>query len=381
MKVRIVGAVWIIAGTVALGSCWPFESEYTAWCVDAGICLPDGGQPPDAGNPDGGDAGNVATPCPDGGPTGNGWCLIDRYSRLAPIEGVWAESPSYAMFGGTDEAMSIYVSGAMTHTVTGLSSPPNDLGALDGRSSTEIWAAIRPYYFNDSYVYRYDGAYWSNVIAQPSSLSFGECSGVWAARPGTAMVACENGLWQVSNDGDAGLKLSGNSGINGFYGVWGLPNGVGWAVGGEGMSSDAWIGTGQPGGAWTMQVFSSSNTLRAVHGRNDRDVWAVGDTSAVFHLDDAGWRKVTATVGSVSMNDVWVGATGDVWITANDNRVYRIRPDGGQSSFIPPGLPVLGETVWFQQIQVLDNGDVWITARTDDGGTYINGAIFHYAQQ
>jgi hypothetical protein len=361
-----VKRAWPLAAVaLALLACWNFEGEYQR-CLDTGRCS-DGGGVPDAG--DGGDGGGGGT-CPNGAPTGNGLCLVARYDRRAPMYGIYAVSPNLIFFGGYDEAFSTYAGGVLQDDVTGILNGYK-LADLSGTSQNAIWAALETL-GSGSAVYRYDGSQWRDVT--PGAFSAGDCHGAWSEDPAAAWLACDQGVYQVTTAGSA-QRVGTPNGIA-FNGVWGLAGGAAWAVGGDSTAGTANI-WGRRSGTWSGQLSTTGGLLKAVHGRNDHDVWAVGQGPLLMHLDDAGWRTVSSALAG-DLQDVFVASDGETWVTAGSNRVMVISPDGGQRAFVPPGVPGVPGSIFLQQVQVFDTGDVWFTGVTDDGGTEYNGLEMHY---
>ncbi|HYV47104.1 MAG TPA: hypothetical protein VFA20_19735 [Myxococcaceae bacterium] len=367
---------WPLAAVgLALLACWDFEGQYQR-CLDTGRCSDggggrDGGDGGDGGGGDAGDGGGGTT-CPTGAPTGNGLCLVARYDRRAPMYGIYAASPDQIFFGGHDEAVSTWSGGALQDGVTGLLNG-YEMADLSGTAPNAIWAALITL-GSSSDVYRYDGSQWRDVM--PGAFTGGDCRGVWSEDPAAAWLACDQGIYQVTSAG--GIQRVNTSTSIAFNGVWGLPGGTAWAVGGDSTAGTANIWE-RRSGTWRGIAFVGEGVLKAVHGRNDHDVWAVGQGPSLMHLDDAGWQSIGSALAG-SLQDVFAASDGETWITAGSNRVMVISPDGGQRTFVPPGVPGVPGSIFLQQVQVFDTGDVWFTGVTDDGGTELNGLEMHYVK-
>jgi hypothetical protein len=365
---------WPVAVVLlALVACWDFDGAYQQ-CLDSGRCSgggSDGGVGGgDAGDDGGGiDGGTDAGTCPTGAPTGNGLCLVARYDRQAPMYGIYAVSPNQIYFGGFDEAFTTYLNGVLQDGVTGIPIG-NELADLSGISANEIWAGVNAF-GGGPYVYRFDGLQWADVT--PPTLNSGDCHGVWAEGAGFAWIACDNGIYRVTSAGSF-QRVATTAGLS-FNGVWGLPGGPAWAVGSDLVGSPSlWE---RRSGTWRAVSNTATGSLAAVHGRSDHDVWAVGAPGLLMHLNDAGWQEVnSALVGN--LHDVFVTSAGETWVTEGTNRVMVIDADGGQRTFVPPGVPGVPGSIMLQQVQVFDTGDVWFTGITDDGGTEFNGLEMHF---
>jgi hypothetical protein len=296
--------------------------------------------------------------------------------------GVWGATPDYVVFGGNDEATSRYLNGTMLlNEVTGLTDG-NTLTYLYGNSSSDIWSAVDDIFITGSAVYHFNGTNWVDVSPAGGVLG-SSCSGIWTEDAGVALVVCDQGLWEVTTQHDAGRKIDTSVGTAEYHGVWGIPGGPAWAVGGDGLNSTTLIAQ-RSGSTWTPGaiVINSSDKLQAINGRNDHDAWAVGGNTLLMHLDDAGWHVVAPLVGSHSLNGVSDTTSGEAWITYRSNGVMVVRTDGGQETFVPPGIPASATgSILFNGVKTFDNGDLWLTATTDDGGSQTHGAIFHYLRE
>ena len=188
-------------------------------------------------------------------------------------------------------------------------------------------------------------------------------------------MVLSNKLFNIACTDRKFQQISTQAGVS-FNGVWGLPNGPAWAVGGNSTAGTANVFE-RRSGTWSGLTFTGAGALSAVHGRSDHDVWAVGASALLMHLDDAGWHTAGSSLAG-DLQDVFVTSAGEAWVTAGTNRVMVIDPDGGQRAFVPPGVPGVPGSVFLEQVQVFDTGDVWFTGVTDDGGTEYNGLELHF---
>ncbi|HEY8210562.1 MAG TPA: hypothetical protein VIG99_23930 [Myxococcaceae bacterium] len=354
---------WVAVGLAAVGmaACWDFETAYKD-CINTGRCKSDGG-----GDDGGGDGGGA---CPAGSPTGNGLCLAERFGTSYPVHGIAGFSPSNVLVGGRDEAFYAVRSDSIVEYNASLGNYAL-LGDLDGLAPDDVWASTSLSFAGAS-LYHYNGSAWSNPSVGAADL--GDCNGVWVEDAGYAFAACEEGLQQIALPNQVSTLLDNTANGELFNGVWGVWNGPAWVVGYDIFQSMTVIRQ-RSGATWNLQLFPG-NQLRAIHGRSDHDVWAVGDTSTLMHLDDAGWHTVPSTV-TADFKDVYVLPSGQAWVATYDTRLMVIDTDGGQRTFTPPGLQSATEDILIQRVRPFPSGDVWVTATSYDGG-YYGGAIFHY---
>jgi len=360
----------LVVVALALLACWDFEGEYQR-CLDTGRCSTGGGGD---GGSDGGDGGGGG--CPSGAPTGNGLCLVARYSTLADTHGIFGTSSSSILVGGANDSFEWIQSGVLTVENTGLGNYVT-LTDLHGLSDSDVWSSGTAGFVGHSYVYHWDGSNWTNEFPS-TTTGVDDCNGIWEEAAGAAFAACDLAVIRVTTAAQVQTILDSSATGLTYHGIWGVPGGPAWTVGSN-LTTGEGIVSQRNGSTWSTQTFTTG-VLRAIHGRNDHDVWAVGDTAALLHLDDAGWHPVSAGV-TADFNDVFVAPSGQAWVTTYDQRVLVIEPDGGRRAFIPPGLLGVPEYLVLQRVHVFSTGDVWLTASTDDGGTNLQGAILHYRQQ
>src|SRR4051812_22091975 len=287
---------------VALVACWNFEGAYQD-CLDSGRCSGSGGN-------DGGDDGG----CPPGSLTSNGLCLVKRLTTTYPAQGIYGASPSNVLVGGPEEFFYKIGPGSIVEDNASFGNHAR-MGDMDGLAANDVWAANALAYAGAS-LYHYDGSRWTNPSTDAGGL--GDCNGVWEEDAGYAYAACDEGLQQIALTNQVLPLIDNNANGERFDGVWGVWNGPAWVVGYDVFQYLSVIRQ-RSGASWNLQTFAGGE-LRAIHGRNDHDVWAVGDSSTLMHLDDAGWHAVTSTV-TADFKDVYVLPSGQAWIATYDQRL------------------------------------------------------------
>jgi len=122
--------------------------------------------------------------------------------------------------------------------------------------------------------------------------------------------------------------------------VWGSSDTDVFAVGDSGtiMHYD--------GAAWTAMDSGVSETLHGVYGDGPNNVYAVGDNAVLMHYDGSDWTVLIA--GGVNLRDVWT-AEGTVVVVGDDGtivtgRASTKRKGGGKPILKPKGSPKQGTT-------------------------------------
>src|SRR5512139_48203 len=89
--------------------------------------------------------------------------------------------------------------------------------------------------------------------------------------------------------------------------VWGSANDDVWAVGDRGAI------THFDGKAWTAVASGTEVNLSAVAGTGAKDVWATGEEGVTLHYDGKAWKEVSREPGA-SLLGVWASGPSDVWV-------------------------------------------------------------------
>jgi hypothetical protein len=143
--------------------------------------------------------------------------------------------------------------------------------------------------------------------------------------------------------------------------VWGRADDDVWAVGQAGIVSH-WNGS-----TWSVAYTTGGGQrLQAVWASGPNDVWAVGYAGTIVHYDGTTWT--TTTLGAtVILFGVWGFAPNDVWAVGADNGPGTIRHyDGTTWSTI--ALPPL--TTDLRDVWGISANDVWVVGS--------NGTVLHY---
>ncbi len=102
-----------------------------------------------------------------------------------------------------------------------------------------------------------------------------------------------------------------------LFAIWGIQNAQApsWVVGGNGTS---WRRLGS--GAWQAEATGTTSALRAVHGRSDADVIAVGDAGVALRWTGSAWAEI-ATGATDVLRGVWMAANGEAFAVGDAGTV------------------------------------------------------------
>lgn len=118
--------------------------------------------------------------------------------------------------------------------------------------------------------------------------------------------------------------------LSNIYGMWGTAANAIYGVGAEGALL-FWSGNG-----WTPQAKLTDEDLRGVHGLDNSQVWAVGDSGAAMHRDGLTWVETANFSGNPNYRAVFATKTADgspdVWSVATSG-LYRLVELGGQTGW------------------------------------------------
>lgn len=147
-------------------------------------------------------------------------------------------------------------------------------------------------------IWFYNGAVWTETVIPDTdeqelyAVHGVQTADVWAVGS-SSMVFHWNGVaWTLDAQPDPAKRL---------YGVWAWNADDVWICGG----TATWGGSGGVGaiwrrvaGVWTLQTIPVSETLRAIWGFSDQDIWCVGDSNMILHWDGLAWTQIASPLAS-----------------------------------------------------------------------------------
>jgi hypothetical protein len=221
---------------------------------------------------------------------GSAWSHCDVV--YGPTESVWGLSPDRMLAGGWwIQAWdgSIWSDWPHPHVLDPHSTP--FITRLAGPSEADLWAIA-----NEG-VFHWDGVRWDHAdvgFAANDLCVTGK--DVWVVGPGR--TAHFDGVWTSNVVSSEPL-----------VGIWAARNGEAWAVGPGTLAhyvNDAWS---------TDSPFPDVD-FKAVWGRNQQDVWAVGqrlDVGHLYHWDGVVWTELDLEIPGLAISlfgterDLWLG--------------------------------------------------------------------------
>jgi hypothetical protein len=94
-----------------------------------------------------------------------------------------------------------------------------------------------------------------------------------------------------------------------------------------------WMGASAAPPAWEwLNPRPQGNTLRAVWGTANDDLWLVGDADTIVHWDGSEWRRVDAGTHGASFDAVWASSARDLWVAGRDGQPLLKHWDGASWS-------------------------------------------------
>ena len=190
-----------------------------------------------------------------------------------------------------------------------LQEQPAALLSISGTSAADVYTVGADTHDGmGPYVLHYDGQSWHRLIT-------GKTGNLWwiSVTPidGSFYMAGEGGLvlrYQLSAHAFAPLPTLGTENL--LFGIWGTDANHIWAVGAElsnqGSSGVVWRFDGT---RWTSDaaigklIPEGLPILYKVWGRDEKDLYVVGDLGVVFHFDGAVWTRSTVDLGGAMPSD------------------------------------------------------------------------------
>ncbi|MCB9727592.1 MAG: hypothetical protein H6746_03795 [Deltaproteobacteria bacterium] len=243
---------------------------------------------------------------------GTGWALQD-VSSTQHLRAVWGASPDDVWVVGLGGIMLHWDGSAWEVIQTTLGS----LETLWGRAADDIYAAG-----HNGTIVHYDGEYWSLAATRTTEHLrgvFGRPGGqTWAVGgAGVVMKRSELGWVRAPVQPIPVSDGSQKAVTNTMHAVWGAAEDDVWAVGAEGQILH-----------WDGQTWSSKDprlgvTLRGVYGLAADDVWAVGNEGQIVHWDGAEWTPWPS--GSVAtLYGIHGDGQGQVYVVGDLGTVLRL---------------------------------------------------------
>jgi len=253
---------------------------------------------------------------------GASWSTAQGSDTSAVWNGITGSDTSIAMVGNAGK-VSVSLGGGLQNISTGTT---HNLHAAHTADGHVFWAVG-----DSGRIFRGEGASWAS-LPSPTPVSLRDVyavsnSDVWVVGFLGTVAHFDGQMWSlipIPTDrdlfavwvDDAGLvTLAGRDGVilqgglDGFTEVAQLhPGGELNALWGTGSALVA-VGSGgrifaTQGGAWTDQTSSTSQTLLAVFGFAEDDVWAVGRSGTALRYDGTSWERVEVPLGA-SLNALW----------------------------------------------------------------------------
>jgi hypothetical protein len=259
---------------------------------------------------------------------GAAWTVTTLPPNFMGLNGVWASAPNDVFVVGLvlgGPTIWRYNGSAWSSMALpgGLSSGTNLYG-ISGTSASDVWVV------GDSTVLHYDGTAWS-LVATPT---VGRLKGVSAVGAADVWVVGENGT-MAHYDGTTWRAVdSGTTTV--LNGVWGSGPGdvfaVGWNVVLHYQAPLSW---------------STAQTMNAVGGRSQSDLYAVGNAGAILHYDGTQWQAMTSHT-TANLAGVWASPnTADVYaVGAIGGTGYVVHYDGATWSEVVNSGPANFAGVW-----------------------------------
>lgn len=170
----------------------------------------------------------------------------------------------------------------------------------------------------DAVIRRYENGTWTTVTV----LEGEEIQDVWHAPGGPLFASGWNGfLWRSDAGGGTDRPRPRHPSIQA---AWGTDEAA-FLIGSAAYRIDR--------GGWTDldKEYVTRNPATAIHGRNERDVYAVGDRM-ILHYDGSKWSWVNGGLDQ-PLQDVWVGPMDDVVAVSADGSV--VEYDGNEWALTP----------------------------------------------
>lgn len=222
----------------------------------------------------------------------NGWC-----SAKEMVPSVYALQKWLTVWGSSNQNIIIAGAGAKALTWDGMqwssadiASRTEDIRKVWSRNADGILAALGANNGN-GYVYKRSSGNWTSIRDLSMDL---------------------RGIWQGTSE---------NIWVSGRCGTYGC---IADAFGNSGRGREGQSGEWTHFGELPRDVPGIPSALHSVWGADDKDIWAVGDSGAVYHWQGSEWqRENTQTFGNYELRSVWGFASDNVWIVGTRGAIFQ----------------------------------------------------------
>lgn len=268
---------------------------------------------------------------PDGLYQSSGLTNLSSFVQISnvngPLNAVWAlPTAGQDVWAVGEQGQAIHYTGAGIPPVYGppMGGNPLALFGVSGAAANHILAVGA-----SGKAQRWDGTNWT---AQNTGIR-GDLYAVHCQTTTNCAAAGEGGAFATYNGTTWTARAPGL--YRTIHAVWtkGNENGMGWAVGDEGLAF-RWTGT-----TWATATIAPAKTMRAVWGFDASHVYAAGDDGSIYFFDGATWRteavpgvavKSIEGISGFSEREIWAVGTND-----GGNAIILRRGDTGWTLDLP----------------------------------------------
>ena len=240
----------------------------------------------------------------------------------------------------------------------------------------DIWGASESDIFavgEQETILHNDGAGWSVVNSLGNGDTLRDVSG---NSDSNVYAVGDNGLAKYFDGNSWGDPVGFiNTGAN-LNGVWVSSGGEVFIVGAMPPPGGTAVILHYTGAAWELQESDTGNTLEAVWGNSESDVFAVGASGTILHYDGFEWLPMTSNTTNY-LTCVWGSSGSDVFAAGSSTAVYRYDGNAGNDWTEKFGLVEYPDDLWGSS-----GSDVYAVGGSDfrkidhfDGNTW--GTLFY----
>jgi hypothetical protein len=108
---------------------------------------------------------------------------------------------------------------------------------------------------------------------------------------------------------------------------------------------------------WAKIASTPATTLNGIWGRDEKDVWAVASTNAIFHFDGSVWKSVSGPAGTAQTLNALTGtAAGELWAVGVAGTIVHYDGESWEREATRIGSDLLGVTVG-------TDGELWAVGK------------------